>query len=110
MNDINREAGERLRRLDEFTVADLESIRLLLRGDSIIDLRRLDLADEGEAREFLVAQELRPDESVDRVRMDHVKSEAVAYLRRQFEYPLPQPVDQASVPELLILAGRKGHA
>src|SRR5260370_11660817 len=110
MNDINRESGERRKRLKEFTLADLESIRLLLRGDSIIALRRLDLADEGEAREFLVAQELRPEESADRVRMDHVKSEAVAYLRRQFDYPIPRPVEGASVPELLILAGRKGHA
>jgi uncharacterized protein (TIGR04552 family) len=109
MNDINRESGERLKRLEEFTLADLESIRLLLRGDSIIDLRRLDLAGEDEAREFLVAQELRPEESADRVRMDHVKSEAVAYLRRQFDYPIPRPVERASVPELLMLAAGKGH-
>jgi len=62
-----------------------------------------------EAREFLVAQELRPDEPKDRMRMDHVKGEAIAYLRRQFDYPIPQPIVRASVPELLMLASGRGH-
>jgi uncharacterized protein (TIGR04552 family) len=109
MNDVNRDAGERLKSLEEFTLADLESIRLVLRGDSVIDLRRLDFTSEEEARDFLVAQELRPDEPADRARMEHVKTESVAYLRRQFDYPIPHPVERSSVPELLLISAGRGH-
>ncbi|MDP9035515.1 MAG: TIGR04552 family protein [Myxococcota bacterium] len=109
MNDVNRDAAERLTPFDEFTLADLESIRLILRGDSVIDWRRLDFTSENAALEFLTAQELRPDDPTDRVRMEHVKSEAIAYLRRQYDYPIPRPVEKATVPELLALASGKGH-
>ena len=109
MNDADREPGERLKPLDEFTLADLEAIRLILRGDSVIDWRRLDLTTEEHVREFLHAQELHPDEPADRARMDHVKSEAIGYLRRQFDYPIPRPVEQATVSELLLLAAGRGH-
>jgi uncharacterized protein (TIGR04552 family) len=109
MNDVNRDPAERLTQLDQFTLADLESIRLILRGDSIIDWRRLDFTEDLQLRDFLAAQELRPDDSVDRMRMEHVKAESIAYLRRQFDYPIPRPVERASVPELLLLASGQGH-
>jgi uncharacterized protein (TIGR04552 family) len=109
MNDVNRDGIEKLTPLDEFTLADLEALRLILRGDSIIDWRRLDFAGEDQIRDFLVAQEIRPDDSLDRARMEHVKSESIAYLRRQYDYPIPRPVERASVPELLVLASGKGH-
>ncbi len=50
MSDVNRSAVDRLQRLDEFTIADLEAIRLILRGDSVIDWRRLDFGSEDEVR------------------------------------------------------------
>src|SRR5579859_3055378 len=56
-----------------------------------------------------MVQELRPDEPRDRARMEHVKGEAIAYLRRQFDYPIPRPVERATVPELLMLASGRGH-
>ncbi len=108
MNKANNAAG-RLKALHEFTLADLESIRLILRGDSVIDWRRLHFATEAEVHEFLFSQELRVEEAADRARMEHVKSEAIAYLRRQFAYPIPRPVEQATVPELLMLAAGPGH-
>jgi uncharacterized protein (TIGR04552 family) len=110
MNDVNRDGGERLKPLDEFTLSDLESIRLILRGDSVIDWRRLDFTGEEQANEFLRSHELDPEEPADRLRMEHVKAEAVAYLRRQFDYPIPGPVERATVPELLLLAATgRGH-
>ena len=109
MNDVNRDGGERLKPLDEFALSDLEALRLILRGDSVIDWRRVDFATEGEAHEFLRSQELEPNEPADRVRMEHVKAESVAYLRRQFDYPIPRPVERATVPELLLLAAGRGH-
>jgi uncharacterized protein (TIGR04552 family) len=92
MNDVTKDAVERLTPFDEFTLADVESIRLILRGDSVIDWRRLDFNTED-----------------DRVRMEHVKGEAIAYLRRQFDYPIPRPVERATVPELMLLASGHGH-
>jgi uncharacterized protein (TIGR04552 family) len=109
MNEAKTNRAERLKPLSEFTLADLESIRLILRGDSVIDWRRLDFASDAEIREFLDSQELRLDEASDRERMEHVKTEAIAYLRRQFEYPIPRPVEKATVPELLLLAAGRGH-
>jgi uncharacterized protein (TIGR04552 family) len=109
MNDVNRDGAERLKPLEDFTLADLESTRLILRGDSIIDWRKLDFTEDEQVREFLGAQELHADDAADRDRMEHVKSEAIAYLRRQFEYPIPRPVERATVPELLIVASGPGH-
>jgi uncharacterized protein (TIGR04552 family) len=109
MNDANRDAAERLKPLDQFSLGDLESIRLILRGDSIIDWRRLSFEEDEQVREYLLAHELDPADAADRARMEHVKTEAVAYLRRQFDYPIPRPVERATVPELMMLAAGRGH-
>ena len=101
--------AERLKRIDEFSLADLEAVRLILRGDSVIDWHRLNLDGKDEVTEFLRAQELHPDEPADRARMASIKNEAVSYLRRHFEYPIPKPVEQASMEELIQLASGAGH-
>jgi uncharacterized protein (TIGR04552 family) len=100
---------DRLKPLDEFTLADLEAVRLLLRGDSVIDWHRLNFKDEAEVRDFLIAQEFHPDEPADRARMNAIKAEAVSFLRRHFEYPIPKPVEQATIEELFLLATGRGH-
>jgi uncharacterized protein (TIGR04552 family) len=109
MSEVSLDSAERLTPFDDFTLADLESVRLILRGDSIIDWRRLDFATEEEVRTYLAANELRVEDSADRLRMEHVKNESVAFLRRQFDYPIPRPVERATVPELLLLASGRGH-
>jgi uncharacterized protein (TIGR04552 family) len=108
MSEVGR-GVERLIGLHEFTLADLEAIRLILHGDSVIDWRRLDFEAVDATHDFLRSQELEPTDPQDRVRMEHVKSESIAYLRRQFDYPIPRPVERATVPELLVLAGGRGH-
>lgn len=100
---------EQLRPLDRFTLADLEAVRLVLRGDSVIDWHRLNLSSEEEARRLLRSHELDPTQPADRARLESVKSEAVAFLRRQFEFPIPRPVAAASVEELMLMASGKGH-
>ena len=103
------EVAERLKRIDEFTLADLEAVRLILRGDSVIDWHRLNVEREEEIHDLLRAQELHPDEPADRARMLTIKNEAVSYLRRHFEYPIPKPVEQASIEDLIRLASGTGH-
>src|SRR5689334_14246107 len=99
----------RLKRLEEFTLVDLESVRLILRGDSVIDWHRLNLSEEDDARAVLLAEEFRPDEPADRARLEAIKNQAIAYLRRNFDFPIPSPVAKASVEEMLLLASSKGH-
>lgn len=94
----------RLKRLEEFSLADLEAVRLILRGDSVIDWHRLRLEDHAAARQFLVTQEFRPDDPADRARLESIKNEAISFLRRHFEFPIPKPVELASVEELLLMA------
>jgi len=97
------------RTIDDLSVAELEGIRLVLWGGSVIDWHRLNFANEREVGEFLRAQELDPDRPADRARAEAVKSSAVSYLRRTFEFPIPKPVAQKSVSELMLLASSKGH-
>jgi uncharacterized protein (TIGR04552 family) len=106
---MNDPSVGRLKRLDEFTLMELEALRLILRGESVVDWHRLHLVDEDEARRFLVTQEFRPDEPADRARLESIKNESIAYLRRHFEFPIPKPVERASVEEMLLLASAKGH-
>jgi uncharacterized protein (TIGR04552 family) len=62
MSDAKKTGAERLKPLGEFTLADLESLRLILRGDSVIDWRRLDFTTSAEVAEFLASQELHLDD------------------------------------------------
>jgi uncharacterized protein (TIGR04552 family) len=100
---------ESVKRLDEMSLADLEALRLILRGDSVIDWHRLNFPSVEDASAFLVAQELRMSEPADRARTENVKHEAIDYLRRNFEFAIPKPIERASVEDLLMLAATKGH-
>ncbi len=103
-----REAG-RLKKLSEFSLHDLESVRLVLRGRSVIDWHRLDFENVEEAERLIVNHELSFDEPGDVAFMNHMKEEAVAYLRRNFSFAIPRPVEEASLVELLMMASGKGH-
>ncbi|MCA9608779.1 MAG: TIGR04552 family protein [Myxococcales bacterium] len=103
------EEPPRFRTLDDLSVAELEGIRLILRGGSVIDWHRLNFAEEREATEFLRAQEIDLDRPADRARSEAVKSAAISYLRRTFDFPVPRPVAEKDVRELLLLASYKGH-
>ncbi len=95
--------------LNEFRLHEVESVRLILRGDSVIDWYRLNFETAADARKLLQAHEFRPGDRADQARLVALKSEAIAYLRRQFDFPIPSPVANASVEELLLLASGKGH-
>ncbi len=103
------EEPPRFRTLDDLSVSELEGIRLILRGGSVIDWHRLNFADAREATEFLRAQEIDPERPADRARSEAVKSAAISYLRRTFDFPIPRPVAEKDVRDLLLLASSKGH-
>jgi uncharacterized protein (TIGR04552 family) len=99
----------RYRKLDELDLLDLESVRLVLRGGSVIDWQRLEFESEDDVRDFLVAHELDPADPASRARAEAIKNQAIAYLRRNFEFPVPKPIAEADVSELLLIASGRGH-
>lgn len=97
------------RSVDEFTLGDLDALWNILRGDSAIDWRRLHLGDRYDAEEFLRVQEFHPEDPQDAERLDAIKREAIDYLRRNFEYPIPAPIESGTVESLLRVASGRGH-
>ncbi|MFT3927594.1 MAG: TIGR04552 family protein [Myxococcales bacterium] len=97
------------RTLDALTLADLEAVRLALRGGSVIDWYRLNFESRREIDEFIAVQEMQLEEPADVARVEAVKNAAVSYLRRNFDFPVPKPVSQADLPKLLELASSRGH-
>ena len=104
--DVRPEAFEALARL---TLAELEAVRLLLRGGSVIDWHRLNFDGREEVDRFLRAQEIDLHDPVDRARTEAIKNAAMSFLRRKFDFPIPRPVSERDVAGLLELASRKGH-
>ncbi len=100
---------DRIKTLDELTLMDVGSLRLILRGDSVIDWHRLEFEKEPEVRDFLRVQEIHAEEAPDRERIEAIKREAIRYLREYLEYPIPKPVENSTVEELFIMASGKGH-
>ncbi len=95
--------------LGRLSLAELEAVRLLLRGGSVIDWHRLNFRSREEIERFVRAQELDLHDPVDRARCEAVKNSAMSYLRRKFDFPIPKPVARMSLAELLELASDKGH-
>lgn len=100
----------RLRHLEDLDLADLEAIRLLLRGGSVVDWYRLDLVDEAKIEGMLRTLEVDLRDPVDRARTEAVKNAAIAFLRRHFDFPVPRPVAEQDIAGLIKLAsGSRGH-
>lgn len=71
---------------------ELERIRLILRGGSVIDWRRLHFKGRDEVDRFLRLCEINPDNPVDEAWVRTVLADAVEYLRRTFKYRVTQAV------------------
>jgi uncharacterized protein (TIGR04552 family) len=97
------------RALEQFSLHDVEAIRTILRGDSVIDWQRMFLTDVASVDEFLRTHELNPDDAGDVARMEAIRDEAIEYLRRNFDYPIPRAVATQTVQQLMLAASGKGH-
>ena len=106
---MNPSQSPRLPTLDDLSLADLEGVRLLLRGGSVIDWYRLNFEDADAIRSFLEVQGLVLDDPGDLARAEVVKKSAMSYLRRHFDFPIPKPVANEDLPGLIALASSKGH-
>jgi uncharacterized protein (TIGR04552 family) len=97
-------------RLAEVTHADVEAMRVLLAGGSVIDWHRLAFADLAEVDRFLRINEFDPSRPGDLDRLEELRADAVDYLQRNFSYRIPDEVAHGlPVRELLLLASSKGR-
>jgi uncharacterized protein (TIGR04552 family) len=81
----------------------------VLRGGSVIDWPRLNLGSEEEARRFIHNHEIDTDNPGDRRFIEHIQADAVDYLRRNFAFAIPKPLERASLEQLLLIASGRGH-
>ncbi|HEX2685331.1 MAG TPA: TIGR04552 family protein [Kofleriaceae bacterium] len=82
----------RLSAMSELTLADIDAIRLLLRGDSVIDWHRLNFTDHAEVDRFLRLNEFDPENDEEMTWLEDMRSNAVDYLSRAFAMAIPDEV------------------
>jgi uncharacterized protein (TIGR04552 family) len=91
-------------------VPELEVLRLILRGGSVIDWRRLNFTTLAEVDAFLGLNLFDPADPADERRLRSILAQAVAYLRAAFGYRVAAPVAQpADVRDLFLLASGRGE-
>jgi uncharacterized protein (TIGR04552 family) len=97
-------------RLGESTLQDVEAMRLLLKGGSVIDWHRLAFHHHAEVSRFLRLNEFDPRRDDDLERLEVLREEAVEYLQRNFGYHIPAEVaHELPVFDLFLLASSKGR-
>ena len=95
---------------DRWTLGDLERMRLILRGASVIDWRRLHFQTKEEVDQYLRLCLFEPGDPFDRAQLQRILDEAVDYLRTTFRYAVADEVAQpAQVEELFLLASGVGN-
>jgi uncharacterized protein (TIGR04552 family) len=107
---LTREAAQAAAeaRLQQATLADVEAVRLLLRGASVVDWQRLDLRDHDEVDRFLRVNEIDPARERDVARLEHLRAEAVDYVGRNFAFRLPDDVaERVPARDLFLIASRR---
>jgi uncharacterized protein (TIGR04552 family) len=95
-------------RLANTTLGDLEAVRLLLRGDSVVDWHRLDLRDHDEVDRFLRVNEIDPQRPQDIAQLENLRGEAVEYLAKNFHFRIPDDIaERVPVRDLFLIASKK---
>jgi uncharacterized protein (TIGR04552 family) len=84
--------NDAFRPLEQMGVAELEQLRLLLRGGSVVDWMRLDFRDGAEVEDFLRLNLLDLSDPRDERRVRAILGQAVEYLRNAFGYRVASPV------------------
>lgn len=96
--------------LERATLADIEAIRLLLNGTSIVDWHRLAFEDYEQVDRFLRVNEFDPHSARDLHRLEEIRDDAIEYLTRHLSFNLPTEVTRhMSARDLLLLASRPGR-
>jgi uncharacterized protein (TIGR04552 family) len=98
--------------LGRLTHQEIDAIRLLLHGSSVVDWVRFHLVDQSEIDAFIRVNELSPDDAGDLSRIAELMGKAVTYLTEHLRYRIPEAIVSADFRELFRLAaaqGRRAH-
>lgn len=88
---------------------DIEQVRLVLRGDSVVDWRRLAFRDGGHVDEFLRVLGFDPADRDDEMRMMDIQRRALRYIEAHYDRQMAAAVRRPpSVQALFLLASRPG--
>jgi uncharacterized protein (TIGR04552 family) len=94
-----------VRTVQEMGLKELERIRLILRGGSVIDWRRLHFQTRDEVDRFLRLCQIDPSKPYDEAWARTVLADAVEYLRRTFNYRVAGAVaDPTEIHDLFLFA------
>ena len=95
---------------EQWSLGDLERMRLVLRGGSVIDWRRLHFQAREEVDRYLRLCLFEPDDPFDRSRLQRILDEAVDYLRTTFRYAVAEEVAHPDeLQTLFLLASGVGN-
>jgi uncharacterized protein (TIGR04552 family) len=94
---------------EDWSLGDLERMRLILRGGSVIDWKRLHFASHAEVDRYLRLCLFDADDPADLAHLAHLIAESVDYLRKSFRYKVaPQVAHPAQPHDLFLLASGVG--
>lgn len=94
----------------DLDLADIEALRLVLYGGSVIDWHRLSFSDRDRVRRFLKTNGFDLDDRRDVARLGYLHQEAMDYLRRHFSFRFSRVVSSPeSVEDLFLVASQRGR-
>ena len=84
---------------------ELEAVRLILQGNSVIDWHKLDLPDRAAVDNFLRLQLLDPEDADDQTRLRFVFNQAITYLEEHLALRFPKDLrDPVDVRDIFVTA------
>jgi uncharacterized protein (TIGR04552 family) len=93
----------------ELTLADVSAVRLMLRGDSVIDWHHLSFIDHAEVDRFLRLNEFDPESDDEMGRLEDLRGDAVDYLSRAFAMAIPDEIaGDIAARDLFLVASSQG--
>jgi uncharacterized protein (TIGR04552 family) len=101
--------SRRRRSFHDWTLAQLASIRHVLRGGSVVDWHRLYFDTRADVDHFLRLNEFDPDSAADMARLAALRTEAVEYLERHLGFRIADEVAEGiPAQDVFLVASLKG--
>jgi len=95
--------------LEELNLQDLEAVRMVLRGDSVVDWHRLAFSDHADVDRFLRLNEFDPQSDDEMARLEDIRADAVDYLTRVHGLAIPDDIaEDVAARDLFLIASRDG--
>jgi uncharacterized protein (TIGR04552 family) len=108
-NQLNVDTSIHRALSDSLSLSDLETVRLILRGDSIIDWNRANFRTTEEAERFLQLHHFSFSNPNDMRRLKYLRDTAVSYLEDQFQLRFPDDIKYAQdLRSILVMASLTG--